>query len=239
MLERKPAPERRLAEEEHGAGIAVAGGDLSHRRERGRIRPPFAEIRQRARDQVALVDGVEQFDRARDFEGAPVRSRFRRRPQDEVLVPQPRTRDLAVIGGGIAAGVFVMRARFVASSERFHRASLPIACARERDRIAVAVRDLGEMAERGCGVVEEAQRDPAGGELVLGAVVVLGRHGGVARDPIGGLELVEIKQLACDQPALDPPFVGVDGLAVIVRQGEDQLRPLRPFCRSGGETGRC
>jgi hypothetical protein len=72
---------------------------------------------------------------------------------------------------------------------------LPVAGARERDRIVVAVGDLGEMAERGCRVVEEAQRDPAGSELVLGAIVVPARDGGVARDTIGGLGLAEIENL--------------------------------------------
>ena len=108
-----------------------------------------------------------------------------------------------------------MRARLVASARGFRRASLPIAGARERDRVAVAVADLGEMRERGRGIVEEAQRDPAGGELVLGAVVVLARDRGVARDPIGGLGVADVEQLAGNEPPLDPPLVGVDGLAGI------------------------
>ena len=76
------------------------------------------------------------------------------------------------------------------------------------------------------GIVEEAQRDPAGSELVLGAVVVPARDGGVARDTIGGLGLAEIEQLAGNEPPLDPPLVGVDRLSVVGWNGQDQLGGL-------------
>jgi hypothetical protein len=87
----------------------------------------------------------------------------------------------------------------------------------------VALGDLGEMGERGRGVVEEAQCDPAGGELLLGAIVVPARHGGLARDAIGAPGLVEVEKLACDEPSLDPPLIGVDGLSVLGGDRQDQL----------------
>ena len=119
-----------------------------------------------------------------------------------------------------------MRARLLLSPQGLRRAALPIAGARERDRVAVALADLGEMGERGRGIVEEAQSDPAGGELVLGPVVFLARNGGIACDAIGRLEVAEVEQLAGNEPALDPPLVGIDGLRMIGRHGQDQLAGL-------------
>ena len=139
---------------------------------------------------------------------------------------EARTRDLAVIGGGVACGRLVVCARLVSAPQRLRRAALPVARARERDRVAVAVADFGEMGERGRGIIEEAQGDPAGGELMLGAVVVLARDHGVARDAIGGLILIEVEKLAGDQTPLDPPLIRVDRLAGVVRHRQDQLGGL-------------
>jgi hypothetical protein len=50
-----------------------------------------------------------------------------------------------------------VRARLVSAPQRLRRATLPVARARERDRVAVAVADFGEMGERGRGIIEEAQ----------------------------------------------------------------------------------
>ena len=82
------------------------------------------------------------------------------------------------------------------------------------------------MGERGRGIIEEAQGDPAGGELMLGAIVVLARDHGVARDAIGGLGLVEVEKLAGDQTPLDPPLIRVDRLRRVVRHRQDQLGGL-------------
>src|SRR5262245_62353196 len=82
------------------------------------------------------------------------------------------------------------------------------------------------MGERGCGIIEEAQRDPAGGELMLGAVVVLAGNGGIPRDAIGGLGIANVEQLAGNEPTLDPPLVGIERLSGIGWQRQDQLRGL-------------
>ena len=177
------------------------------------------------------LDGVEDLDGAHDFEPgerfAPVRRRFRRRPHHDVLEAEPGAGDLAVIGGGVARRRLVMGARLAVPAERLRGAALPVAGARERDRVAGALPDLGEMGERGRRIVEEAQRDPAGGELVLGRDSCPGwRYGRRARDPIGGLGVAEVEQLSRDQPPLDPPLVGVDRLRRIVRQRQDQFGGL-------------
>ena len=61
---------------------------------------------------------------------------------------------------------------------------------------------------------------------MLGAVVVFARDHRVARDAIGGLILIEVEKLAGDQPPLDPPLIGVDRLAGVVRHRQDQLGGL-------------
>ena len=130
-----------------------------------------------------------------------------------------------------------MRARLAVLAERLGGAALPVAGARERDRVAGALADLGEMGERGVRIVEEAQRDPAGGELVLGAIVVPVGHDGGARDPIGRLgDRRASSSLRDDEPPLDPPLVGVDRLRRIVWEPTGSIRPLRPPCRRGAAT---
>ena len=150
MLERKPASERRLAEQQHGARVLVAGGDFAERRERRRVRRPFAELGERAGNEIALADGVEDLDRAHDFEPgegfASVRGRSGGGRTHDVLETEPGAGDLAVIGGRIASRRLVMRARLVVPAERLRGAALPIAGARERDRVAGALADLGEVA---------------------------------------------------------------------------------------------
>src|SRR5262249_60778458 len=127
---------------------------------------------------------------------------------DDAFVAGRRAGVLAVIGGGVARCRFVMGPRLAVAAERLGGAPLPVAGAGERDRIAVADGDLGEMPERGCRITEEAQRDPTGGELLLGAVILLARGGGIARDAIGGPVVPEVEKLARHQPPLDPPLVG-------------------------------
>ncbi|MCZ7642003.1 MAG: hypothetical protein M5U33_03670 [Pseudorhodoplanes sp.] len=74
----------------------------------------------------------------------------------------------------------------------------------------VVVDDAGEM-RRGCRrVFQEAQRDPAGGEMSLDLGVLLFRLDRLARDPVGGPGVADIEQLAREQAALGPPFVGID-----------------------------
>src|SRR5437660_12044205 len=82
------------------------------------------------------------------------------------------------------------------------------------------------MCERCRGIVEEAQRDPAGGELLLGTVVVLAGNGGITHDPVGSFDVADVEQLAGDQPALDPPLVGIDRLAVPGCQRQNPFRGL-------------
>jgi hypothetical protein len=53
---------------------------------------------------------------------------------------------------------------------------------------------------------------------MLRAVVVFVRNRGVARDAIGGLGFAEVEQLACNEPALDPPLVAIERLSVVRRQ---------------------
>ena len=115
---------------------------------------------------------VEELHGAHDFEihqrGAV--GRLRRAAQRELAEPEPGARDLPVIGGRMLRGGLIVRARLAVASRRLGGAALPVFAARERDRVRGAVADAGEMLVGGVRIVGEAQRDPAGGELVLGAM---------------------------------------------------------------------
>ena len=94
------------------------------------------------------------------------------------------------------------------------------------------------MSERVGGIIQEAQRDPSGGELLIGAPVFRDRRGGIARETIGGLRILEVEQLAHEKPAFDPPFVGVMDDGGILRRLEHQLARHRPTSRRGAAIGR-
>src|SRR3954467_8000370 len=111
---------------------------------------------------------------------------------------------------GVASRRLVMRTGVVGLPERLRRAALPIGAACERDRVAGALADLGEVFKRGAGIFEESQRNPAGGELVLGAIALPVRYGGGARDAIGGFGVAEVEQRSGNKPPLDPPLVDID-----------------------------
>src|SRR5262249_23647814 len=129
------------------------------------------------------------------------------------------------------SGGLIVGASLLLATHGLGGAALPIARARKRDRIADALRDLGKMRLRGCWIVEEPQRDPAAGELVLDPVVFPARNSRVARDLISGLGVIVVEQLAGNQPALDPPLVGVDRGRGVARDGEDKR------CCLGGPVG--
>src|SRR5260370_31940428 len=58
---------------------------------------------------------------------------------------------------------------------------------------------------------------------MLGGVVVLAGNRGLTRDPIGSFGVADVEQLAGDEPALDPPLVGIDRLPVLGGQRQDPL----------------
>ena len=96
-------------------------------------------------------------------------------------------------------------------------------------------------------ILQEAQRDPARGEFLLGLVDVAGRQRRVARNQIGGAVLADVEHLARQQAPLDPPFVEIVQAAGIFRRAQHQLRgfaelllaaqPLDP--REHDSRGRC
>ena len=131
MLERIAAPERGLADQQHAARIVVAAGDLAELGQRRDVGRPLAQIGHERHHQIALADGVKQFDRAHDLElgngGAPLGREFRRRSQHDVLVAEPRARHLAVIGGPQTGRGLVIAARLILAAQRLGGAALPIA----------------------------------------------------------------------------------------------------------------
>src|SRR5262245_54610877 len=120
-----------------------------------------------------------------------------------------------------------MRASVVGLAKRLFCAALPIGCACERDRIAGALADLGEVCKRGGGIIQESQRNPAGRELLLSSIILSAWYRGGARDAIRRLGVAEVKQRSADKPPLDPPLIAVKRLRRIVGHRQHQFSGLR------------
>ena len=82
------------------------------------------------------------------------------------------------------------------------------------------------MLRGGGRVVQEAQRDPARGEFLLGLVDVARGQRGVARDQIGVPALADVEHLARQQAPLDPPFVDIVEAGRVPRRAEHELGRL-------------
>ena len=82
------------------------------------------------------------------------------------------------------------------------------------------------MGERDRRLVQKAQRNPAGGELLFGAVIVVARRRRVVGDLIGHSGVAEIEQFSRDEAAFHPPPVDIDELRRIVRRRVQPLRRL-------------
>ena len=102
-------------------------------------------------------------------------------------------------------------------------AALPIAGARQRIGTDGAVGDMREKRGGGLRIVQEAQRDPAGGEIMIDAEITAHRLGGVARDVKGGARITVVEQLAHQDAPFLPPLVEIDHRGRVLRHGEDQL----------------
>src|SRR5262249_59458468 len=98
VLEREPAPERRLTEQHHGACVFVTGGDVANRCECCHVPGPVAKLGEAAGNEIALANVVEDLDRAHDVRSG--RGAVGGGPHHSVLEPEPGPCQLAVIGGG-------------------------------------------------------------------------------------------------------------------------------------------
>ena len=65
------------------------------------------------------------------------------------------------------------------------------------------------MLLRSGRILEKAERDPAGHEVVFGAIIAIGRNGGVTHHAVRGLRIVAINESSGQQANLAPPFIGV------------------------------
>ena len=63
------------------------------------------------------------------------------------------------------------------------------------------------MLQRGGWVVEKAQRDPAGHEVVFGTVIGIARGRSCTHDPIGTRCVAEINQSPSQPATLAPPLI--------------------------------
>ena len=92
MLERQAAARRGLADQKGRPCVVVVRGDIGKRRQCRGIHCLVGKIGGHSGDEVAFVDGVEDFEGAGDFEPAVFRRRFRPLPQRDAVEPQSRPR---------------------------------------------------------------------------------------------------------------------------------------------------
>ena len=78
-------------------------------------------------------------------------------------------------------------------------------------------------------IFQEAQRNPARGEFLLGLVDVAGGKCGVARNQIASAMFADVQHLARQQAPLDPPFVEIVQAVRIFRHGQHQPCGLVEF----------
>ncbi len=228
MIERQAAIERGLAEQQHAARVAVAGGQFAEPGQRVGIAVLAHVAENRDRD-LALVELVEQLHRADDFQPFGAAAAAGDAVQFDLRQSELGARQLAVIAGRLFGGAAIGGAGFLRAAGGFRRAALPVAGARQRGRIDAADADAREMLGGGRRIVEEAQRDPARGEFLLGLVDVAGGQRGVPRDQIGGAVFADVEHLARQQPPFDPPFVEIVQPGRILRRAQHQLRGLGEF----------
>ncbi len=227
MVERQAAVERGLAEQQHAAGIAMTRGEFAEAGQRIRI-AVLAHVGENRDRHLALVEFIEQLHGADDLQS------FRSPStgdavQFELRQAELGARQLAVITGRLLGGAAVSGAGFLLTARRFRGAALPIAGARQRGWIGAADADAGEMLRGDRRVFQEAQRNPASGELLFGLVDVARGKGGVAGNQIGGSVFADIQHLARQQPPLDPPFVEIVQAVRIFRHRQHQLRGFIEF----------
>ena len=218
-VEREALRQSALADEQHGAGILVALGHLGEHFQRMRVRHAVGQIRHERQKEMACADRVQHFGCPQYIEigerRVPYCIELGQPAQRDIGKPQSAAGNLAVIGGRIARRGFVMCACLRQPVCGLRRPALPIFRAREGDRVGDPLRDPGEMRHRQLRIVQESQRDPAGGELVLAAIILARWRRRVAGDPVRSVEISGIHQLSANQAALAirkarPPFVRFD-----------------------------
>ena len=168
--------------------------------------------------------------RADDFQPLdPAAAAARDAVQFELRQAELGARQLAVIAGRLLGGAAIGGAGLLRATRCFRRAALPIAGTRERGRIGAADADAGEMLRGDRRVLQEAQRNPARGEFLLGLVDVARRKCCVPRNQVGVAVFADVEHLARQQAPLDPPFVEIVQTVRIFRRRQHELRGLLEF----------
>ncbi len=229
IVERQAACERGLAELQHAARILALLGELAQRGEGADVVGGIANARHQRNDQAALVERVEDLERAHQLEPLRLAALVRRRRwrrECQLVEAEPHPRQLPVIGGRKARRRLELGARLERPVGGFRRAGEPVVGARERRRMVADVLDAREIGRRGRGVVEIAQRDPARHEQALDPGILLGRLGGVRDHKISRAGIAGIEQPARHDAPLDPPILAVMDLRQVAGCSQDLLRGL-------------
>ena len=147
---------------------------------------------QEGQDEIAFADRVEKLGGAEQFDTGCTRV-LGGRLQFQLAEPQPRARQLSIIGCRMASGHLEMCSHIFGSPRGLMGAAAPVSGAREHDRISRAVVYMRKVHECRRGIGEEAQRDPPGHKVEFGAIVWIIRGSSTADDLIGGLGLSQVE----------------------------------------------
>ena len=131
-------------------------------------------------------------------------------------------------------GLLVVARRLALAAERLVRAGEPVVAARgARGAVGIFARGL-EVRDRGLGVLEVAQRDPAGEERRI-LERIDGHRAGRLGQRIGLLVGTRTKELV-DRPAsVQPPGIGIDESIGIGRRQLEKTRDLLLLALAAGE----
>ena len=194
-------------------------GELGEPHQGANIAASFGKIRGKRDHEFTFAGGVED-GRGTYHLGRPDRGIELRRAQRDLAEPEPGARQLTVIGGGMTGGGLIIGPRVLHLPGRLGGTAAPVVRARQHDRIGGVIADVGEMLDRRRWIAEKAQRDPARHEVEFGPIVDVRRQRAVTHHFIRRLGVALIEELAGEDPALAPPFVGVLEFHALARAGE-------------------
>src|SRR4029077_8659306 len=116
----------------------------------------FRKVSDERQYKVELADRIKIVRRMYHIASRATRQR-RRRNDRNLTMTESRAGELTVISRGIGCGSLILRAQFVRLVGSLCRSASPIGGARQHNRIARTVVNVGEVRERCGSVVQKSQ----------------------------------------------------------------------------------
>jgi hypothetical protein len=133
---------------QHRLRIVVTRGEFAERRQRRDVPAAFRKVADERQYQVELADRIKNVCGTDDIAPRTV-NRLRRRKARDLTVTKSGTRELTIVSRGIRRGRLVLHAHFIGLVGGLGRPAAPIGGARQHDRIARTVVNVGEVGEAG------------------------------------------------------------------------------------------